>query len=67
MGQARAKHGLVVVKKVERPGEQLLPKMLSKVSHNNAQQDESDKAPKYPSPRLMTAAIDSRFFGFPVH
>ena len=35
--------------------------------HNDTQQDESDKAPKYPSPRLMTAAIDRRFFGLPVH
>jgi hypothetical protein len=36
-------------------------------THNNTQQDESDKTPKYPSPRLMTAAIDRRFFGFLIH
>jgi hypothetical protein len=36
-------------------------------SHNKAQQDKSDKTPKYPSPRLMTAAIDGRFFGFLIH
>jgi hypothetical protein len=36
-------------------------------AHNNAQQDQGDKAPKYPSPRLMTAAVDGRFFGFLIH
>ena len=44
-----------------------LAKMLSEQSHSNTQQDQSDKAPKYPPPRLMTAAIDRRFFGLPVH
>jgi hypothetical protein len=36
-------------------------------AHNNAQQDQGDKAPKYPSPRLMTAAVGRRFFGFLTH
>jgi hypothetical protein len=36
-------------------------------THNNAQQDQGDKTPKYPSPRLMTAAVDGRFFGFLTH
>jgi hypothetical protein len=36
-------------------------------THNNAQQNKSDKTPKYPSPRLVTAAIYGRFFGFSVH
>src|ERR1700689_2173998 len=44
-----------------------LAKILFEESHDNTQQDESDKAPKYPPPRLMTAAIDRRFFGLPVH
>jgi hypothetical protein len=36
-------------------------------THNNTQQHQGDKTPKYPSPRLMTAAIDRRFFGFLDH
>jgi hypothetical protein len=44
-----------------------LPKMLSQDSDNDTQQDKSDKAPKYPSPRLMPAAVDRRFFGFLTH
>jgi hypothetical protein len=44
-----------------------LSEMRPQDRHNNTQQDESDKAPKYPPPRLMTAAIDRRFFGLPVH
>ena len=39
-----------------------LSEMSPKDTHNNTQQDESDKTPKYPSPRLMTAAVDGRFF-----
>jgi hypothetical protein len=44
-----------------------LPKMLSKNSHNDTQQDQDNEAPKYPSPRFMTAAIDRRFFGPLIH
>jgi hypothetical protein len=36
-------------------------------THNNTQQDESDKTPKYSSPRLMAAAIDRGLFGFLTH
>jgi hypothetical protein len=36
-------------------------------THNNTQQDQGDKTPKYPSPRLMTVAVDRRFFGFLTH
>jgi hypothetical protein len=41
--------------------------MSAEDTHNNTQQDESDKTPKYPSPRLMTAAVDGGFFGFLIH
>ena len=41
--------------------------MLSKNSHNDTQQDQDNEAPKYPSPRFMTAAIDRRFFGPLIH
>jgi hypothetical protein len=44
-----------------------LAKISLEIGHNKAQQDQGDKTPKYPSPRLMTAAIDRRFFGVPVH
>jgi hypothetical protein len=41
--------------------------MLSEDSHHNTQQEQGDKTPKYPSPRIMTAAVDRRFFGFFSH
>lgn len=44
-----------------------LANMLSQKGHNKTQQDQGDKTPKYPSPRLMTAAVDGRFFGFLIH
>ena len=44
-----------------------LAKIPSQIGHNKTQQDQGDKTPKYPSPRLMTAAIDGRFFGFFAH
>src|SRR4029077_10083234 len=40
---------------------------LSQIGHKKTQQDQGDKTPKYPSPRLMTAAVDGRFFGFLTH
>jgi hypothetical protein len=39
-----------------------LSEMSPKDTHDNTQQNKSDKTPKYPSPRLMTAAVDRRFF-----
>src|ERR1700722_18870904 len=44
-----------------------LSEMSAEDTHNNAQQDESNKPPKYTSPRLMTAAVDGGFFGFLTH
>jgi hypothetical protein len=41
--------------------------MSAEDTHNNAQQDQGDKAPKYPSPRLVAAAVDGGFFGFLTH
>lgn len=57
MGQARAKYGHLGGKKIERAGELHYPRILSEESYNNTRQDENDKAPKYPSPRFVTAAV----------
>jgi hypothetical protein len=44
-----------------------LPEIPPEIGHKKTQQDQGDKTPKYPSPRLMTAAVDGRFFGFLIH
>jgi hypothetical protein len=44
-----------------------LSEMSPQDTHNNTQQDQGDKTPKYPSPRLMPAAVDRGFFGFLTH
>jgi hypothetical protein len=63
--QSRAAHGLSGPNNGQFHNR--LAKIPSQIGHNKTQQDQGDKTPKYPSPRLMTAAVDRRFFGFLIH
>ena len=38
-----------------------LPEMSPEEGHYDTQQDQDNEAPKYPSPRVMTAVIARRF------